>query len=282
MDLQTAQRVLTHLDVGFTVTGGTFDTLNPNFSANDWFQLVSNTGDFYVGSCCPLMSNVQDVLCKWCRFKSTAIPAAELAYVALLANYHGDKWFDTHPWEAVLLGMSVKDWDEFSRIPNIREVVQEKGLWEFLGVVWQVVKGFSPAPTTFNDLDRVPHKLSDALFALRHAGVFLSSHIESPGTLRGEIRFEFEKAQYANRLIGAIPRIVSHLSQLDASAIHGFAIVDKTSSRVLKELHGFHVYDTRGLAEAAQQEHHIDDGTTRIRALRISPTIPGGYAFTEP
>lgn len=118
-----------------------FMWVGPNFEPKEWYQIVSSTGEHYIGECCGNSSEIQDLICKWFRQSPNQISLLELSAVAKAmilhdgpASYFVDPtsgWIEKNLWP---LSFSPEG------VGILKGAWKRLNPWGKLGTIWLLVK----------------------------------------------------------------------------------------------------------------------------------------------
>jgi len=287
-----------------------FKSVKLPFTAHEWVALCQTEGQFYLGGCCGNMSALQDDVEHIFRIDSGWFEVRKLAEIAETMMHHdgcGDgedvSSFAKLP-KKESLDKAVKRWKHSLKLlrkarKEGRKVIQ---VWEFLALVWHIVKDFyapeRPRPEAHHvndkrsELDDAVSLLSRALMAIAWDKLFDRSN-DQPDPA-AEAQSQANRLVTLARLLPALKILNQHIDQLAPPPIDGVALVLKEAPEVvLSNGHGLCVFSSEADAEKliklwVKQENEFEiegqgpkDKADRFAIRRVRVTTSKGVEFME-
>ena len=257
-----------------------FRYIVPPFSSDDWVNLCSSEGKYYLGGCCATMSALQDKLEVWFRFKMNCVEPREIKEVeeCLVNHDNGEWWIKEGKLEDIFLEAKGK-WNNLSPLDK-------------LAYVWALVKGHYK-------LDRLPVARRKDLGSFNNALFTLGEVARNISWMHLYEKNSRDKQWNANQKLGlakmlpAIKEVYDGLIHKPVEEYNGYALIDlsKDDNSICTNRFGLCIYDTLDdlwktldIQEeyyAKYQEKHSDEKPLyeRYAARPVSITVKNGLKF---
>lgn len=259
------------------------------WTPDDWFAAARSSGDAYLGGCCGKMSSVQDIVNGWFRdgysVKTSGNGWDTLgAVVTALCEHDG---LGPNEPDCVVLALN-EPLEVYLANP---EKVHALSPWKKIGLLWTLIKDhLFISPVDLPCPQDSWYEVDQAVWTLGRAAQSLSFHRAfSDGELSPQ-----EKVNYTliiARLYPALKTVLAGVDQLGGVEFEGYALIDTRhgDDAVCENGLGACLYSTEDeykrvleLWKKSETEPGFILSAMRVRPIRVSYLLPGGFEFTGP
>jgi hypothetical protein len=194
----------------------TLTYINPGFSPEDWYRIVSDSGDLYIGECCSQTSYAQDILCSIFRYSSRLIPVSDLKrFILSMEDHDSCVYFPkedpylTSDGISVPLDQAIDSWNTMNPL-------------EKLYLLWFIVKDvYRDVPKhgigDINKLDTATMIAAQQLYNFSFCSIFDKNKSQDNKDVANNLRLY--------KLLPALKTINNNIEEIYKGPFKGFGII---------------------------------------------------------